>query len=317
MTDRLKLVLERLKISSAFVLLVSLFVLIVCWDRSVITIPPGHGGVLWHLLFGGTRTAENSMGEGVHVIFPWNRLYQYNLRLQNFDASYKVVTLDGLHVKLGVSFRWRANARELGILHQKYGPGYRDTLLVPAIGSITRHVISSHSVDDLLSAKRNLIQAEIFGTVVSASIRNGIGPATTSDRDVVVLLEDILITEVILPEKVQSAIEAKLQQAEVVEEYGYRVQREELESKRKAIEAEGIRRFQEIVASNMTNTYLRWRGIEATLELAKSPNSKVVVVGNEKSGGLPLILDSADRSAVAAPASGGASPVKPSNTPRK
>jgi regulator of protease activity HflC (stomatin/prohibitin superfamily) len=134
----------------------------------------------------------------------------------------------------------------------------------------------------------------------------------------VVQLEDILIYDVELPEAVRRAIEDKLRQAQIVEEYRYRVQREELESERKAAEAQGIRRFQEIVASNMSQTYLRWRGIEATLELARSPNSKIVVIGNQQSGGLPLILDAADKpgataktatQAKAAPAKFG--PVKP------
>jgi regulator of protease activity HflC (stomatin/prohibitin superfamily) len=106
-----------------------------------------------------------------------------------------------------------------------------------------------------------------------------------------VLLEDILITEVVLPKGIREAIANKLREAQLVQEYAYRVQRERLESERKAEEAEGIRRFQQIVAANLSPAYLRWRGIEATSELARSPNSKVVVVGNAQTGGLPLILD--------------------------
>ena len=324
MKARLKIIAKRLKASSIFFLLVSLFVLVVCWERIVITIPPGHGGLLWHLLFGGTRTADEAMGEGIQVIFPWNRIYDYNLRLQNFDTSYQVVTNDGLQVTVGVSFRWRANGADLGALHQRFGPQYRDTLLVPAIGSITRHVMSRYAVDDLVSEKRNTIQREIFDSVISDSVRNSIGSATSTNQMNIVLLEDILITEVELPVNVRTAIEAKLQQAQIVEEYRYRVQREELESQRKAVEAEGIRNFQEIVASNMTNNYLRWRGIEATLELARSPNSKVVVIGNDKSGGMPLILDGADRPAGTPPSQSRTSSPTPSAaqsaptpTPRK
>lgn len=295
MKARFKHILKRLKISGGFFLLVALFVLIVCWNRIVITTPPGHGGVVWHLLFGGTRTADRSMGEGVHIVLPWNRVFDYNLRLQNHRATYNVVTSDGLQVKVGVGFRWRANPDHLGTLHRKFGPGYRDTLIVPAIGSITRHVISRYDAADLVSERRNLIQQEVYNTVISDRIKNGIGGVEGNSAGKVVLLEDTLIYNVELPEAVRRAIEDKLRQAQLVEEYRYRVQREELESQRKAAEAQGIRRFQEIVASNMSNTYLRWRGIEATLELARSPNSKIVVIGNQQSGGLPLILDAADK----------------------
>lgn len=318
MKARFKHILKRLKISGGFFLLVALFVLIVCWNRIVIITPPGHGAVIWHLLLGGTRTADRSMGEGIHIVVPWNRVFDYNLRLQNHRTIYNVVTSDGLQVKVGVGFRWRANPDHLGTLHQKFGPRYLDTLIVPAIGSITRHVISRYDADDLVSERRNMIQQVVYNEVISNQIKSGIGGMVGKSAANVVQLEDILIYDVELPEAVRRAIEDKLRQAQIVEEYRYRVQREELESERKAAEAQGIRRFQEIVASNMSQTYLRWRGIEATLELARSPNSKIVVIGNQQSGGLPLILDAADKpgataktatQAKAAPAKFG--PVKP------
>jgi regulator of protease activity HflC (stomatin/prohibitin superfamily) len=295
MNDRLKHIVKRLKINGAFFLLVSLFVLIICWDRIVIITAPGHGGVVWHLMFGGTRTNDKSMGEGVHLVFPWNRVYDYNLRLQNFRATYNVVTADGLQVKIGVGFRWRVNSDRLGTLHQHFGPKYLETLLVPAIGSIAHEVVSRYKAVDLVSAKRNAIQREIYAEAIDHRIKNGIGGTADGSETNVIFLQDILIYDVDLPAAVRQAIEEKLNQAQMVEGYRYRVQREMLESERKAVEARGIRTFQEIVASNMSNQYLRWRGIEATLELSRSPNSKVVVIGNQQSGGLPLILDSSDQ----------------------
>lgn len=295
MKARFKHIVRRLKINGSFFLLVSLFVLIICWDRIVIVTPPGHGGVVWQILFGGTRTNEKSMGEGVHLVLPWNRVYDYNLRLQNYRTEYNAVTADGLQVRVGIGFRWRVNPDRLGTLHQQFGPGYRETLLVPAIGSIARHVLSRYNAADLVSETRNNIQQEIYTEVVKDRIGNGIGGNANEEEMNVILLDDILIYDVELPAAVRQAIEEKLRQAQMVEGYRYRVQREVLESERKVAEARGIRAFQEIVASNMSNNYLRWRGIEATLELSRSPNSKVVVIGNQQSGGLPLILDSSDQ----------------------
>lgn len=65
--------------------------------------------------------------------------------------------------------------------------------------------------------------------------------------------------------------------------------REAKEAERKRIEAQGIADFQRIVSQGISDQLLRWKGIEATMEIAKSPNSKVVVVGAGKDG-LPLIL---------------------------
>jgi hypothetical protein len=115
-------------------------------------------------------------------------------------------------------------------------------------------------------------------------------------------LVDILINKIYLPQRFIDAIDSKLEQAQVVQEYEYRVDREALESERKRVEAEGIRSFQEIVTPAISESYLRWRGIEATLKLAQSPNSKVVVIGNSATG-LPLILDTATNEAIDASAS--------------
>lgn len=206
-----------------------------------------------------------------------------------------------------MTFRWRLNPKLLGVLHQKYAPQYRDVLLAPTVGSITRHVVSSFLTEDLVSERLYRIQQEVFRNARSRSDQrlDDTDPVYLdleifNHTDGVILPDDILFAEMILPANVRQSIEEKLRQAQVVEEFRFRVQREELKSQRKAVEAEGIRRFQQIVAANMSDAYLRWRGIEATLELARSTNSKMVVIGNQQSGGLPLILDGADRTPQAA-----------------
>ena len=55
------------------------------------------------------------------------------------------------------------------------------------------------------------------------------------------------------------------------------------------IEAKGISEFQKIVTRTITPQLLKWKGIEATQEISKSPNAKVVVIGNGE-GDLPIIL---------------------------
>ena len=95
--------------------------------------------------------------------------------------------------------------------------------------------------------------------------------------------------KVTLPKFVQRAIEEKEKVRHVSESYDYRLVVEDKERQRKRLEAEGIRGFQEIVSGGITDGYLRWRGIQATLELAKSNNTKIVIVGGKD--GLPLILN--------------------------
>jgi hypothetical protein len=123
-------------------------------------------------------------------------------------------------------------------------------------------------------------------------------------RDTIILY-DTLLYGIELPASVVTAINRKTEQYYVAEEYKFRVEREKRESERKKIEAEGIRDFQQIVSQGISESYLRWRGIEATLQLSQSTNSKVVIIGNAKDG-LPIILGNVDAPAPAQ--TGGATP---------
>jgi hypothetical protein len=79
-------------------------------------------------------------------------------------------------------------------------------------------------------------------------------------------------------------INRKIEQYYISEEYKFRVAREIRESERKKIEAEGISEFQQVVSKGISESYLRWRGIEARLQLAQSSNSKIVIMGGGKNG---------------------------------
>jgi hypothetical protein len=120
------------------------------------------------------------------------------------------------------------------------------------------------------------------------------------------ILYDVLVTGIELPAAIVAAINRKTEQYYIAEEYKFRVEREKRESERKKIEAEGIRDFQQTVTQGISESYLRWRGIEATLQLSQSTNAKVVVIGSGKDG-LPIILGNVDSPAPRAgstPASG-------------
>src|SRR5262245_6447815 len=111
-------------------------------------------------------------------------------------------------------------------------------------------------------------------------------------RDIFILY-DILVTGIELPAAIVAAINRKTEQYYIAEEYKFRVEREKRESERKKMEAEGIRDFQQTVSQGITESYLRWRGIDATLQLSQSTNAKVVVIGSGKDG-LPIILGNVD-----------------------
>ena len=111
---------------------------------------------------------------------------------------------------------------------------------------------------------------------------------------------DTLVLSIELPPAIVAAINRQTEQYYQIQEYKFRVEREAQESKRKQIEANGIAAFQRTVSQGISDSYLRWRGIEATLALAQSPNTKIVIIGSGKDG-LPIILGNVDTPARLAP----------------
>jgi len=175
------------------------------------------------------------------------------------------------------------------MLHKLVGPNYAEVLVYPEIGSHARELISRYTPEQLYTETRAFIQAEILERMVNEL---GSSLVNQSFQGRLVTVEDVLIRSVTLPERVADAIERKAEQYQAMLEYDFRLAREEKEKQRKKIEAEGIREFQDIVAKTITEEYLRLRGIEATMTLATSKNSKTIIIGGKD--GLPVILNTAD-----------------------
>lgn len=303
MMDFLRKVTTRLSYGITFFILILVFFLILFWQRMVFVVPAGHAAVIWHSLRAsliGAYVPSEPVGQGLRIIWPWDRFYLYDLRLMTHTETYSVVSMDGLHFEVDMIFRWRVKREQIVEMNQAIGQDYLHALLIPEIGSVLRRLMAQFEAEEIYTTARNQLQDDVYSAVTAESVPNGIGAYGASDQGVTITLIDTLMTNIRLPDSLQQAIERKLAEGELVEEYEIRVQRERLESERKAVEAEGIRRFQETVAPAITDSYLKWRGIEATLALAKSDNAKVVVIGNSDSG-LPLILDTGDTASSSIP----------------
>ena len=289
---------ERLRRLRTAFLIGILFLLIAIFalaPQIFITVPAGHVAVMWYRFFGGT-VVDQSYGEGIHMIFPWDEMYVYDARLQNQARVYDTISSNGLSMEVDIAVRYRINREAVGMLHKLVGPNYAEILVYPEIGSHARELISRYTPEQLYTETRAFIQAEILERMVNEL---GSSLVNQSFQGRLVTVEDVLIRSVILPERVADAIERKAEQYQAMLEYDFRLAREEKEKQRKKIEAEGIREFQDIVAKTITEEYLRLRGIEATMTLATSKNSKTIIIGGKD--GLPVILNTADAPTASSP----------------
>ena len=166
---------------------------------------------------------------------------------------------------------------DLGYLEVERGINYREKVILPAMKSVAREVISKYLPEEFNTTKREEIQIEIETRLAEKL------------KDNYIQLNDVLIRNIKLPTTLEQAIERKLQQEQESLEYEFRIEKANKEAERMRIEAEGIRDFQIIVSQSINDDLLQWKGIEATTELSHSDNAKIVVIGSGENG-LPLIL---------------------------
>jgi regulator of protease activity HflC (stomatin/prohibitin superfamily) len=251
------------------------FFLVLFFNRIVVSIYPGQLGVLWRRLGGGTQI-DTVYREGMHVILPINKMYIYDVRKQQFTDSINVLTVDGLTVGVKYSVRYYLEKDTLPLLHQRVGPDYVNVVVRPEIRSVMRTVFGQYKPEEIYTTQKAIQER------VSALSKGHLGGRFVS-------LDDVPIESITLPLKISEAIEAKMAQQQLDEEYAYRLTISAKEADRKRIESTGIRDYNNTINNSLTPSVLAWQGILATQELSKSPNAKVVVIGSGKSG-LPIIL---------------------------
>jgi regulator of protease activity HflC (stomatin/prohibitin superfamily) len=260
--------------------LVSVFAIFYLWDSIVITIYPGHTGVHFRRFLGKGTEIDRSYEEGVHFILPWNKMYIYDVRIQELKQNVEVLSQNGLTIKVVVSVRYHLLKNETPLLHQQVGEEYREKVIIPSTISSVREVIGKYLPEELYTTARHLIQDEIL---VEAIEETGRLP---------IIYADMIIELIKLPDVINTAIETKLRYQQEFLEYQYKILKTREEKKRKIIEASGIKEYQEIITKSLSDPLLRWQGIQATVDLARSENSKIIVIGGKD--GLPLILNTED-----------------------
>jgi prohibitin 1 len=250
------------------------FLLAILLFSSITRVGTGHVGVL--TLFGKVQSGE-TLGEGIHLINPLKTNNELSVQTQTLKESASVPSSEGLMMSLDTSLIYHLNPDRAAEVFQKIGADYENVVVEPTLRSAIREATASHTANALYTGEREMVAKQILDQITLELNQRGI------------TVENVLLRDIQLPTTLKAAIEAKQQAEQESLAMNFRLQKETQEAQRKRIEAAGVRDFQQIVAQGITPSLLEWKGIEATENLAKSPNSKVVVIGNNKNG-LPLIL---------------------------
>ena len=232
----------------------------------------GHVGVV--TLFG--RVTGQALTEGIHVVNPAANVTELSIKTQEVKEHAAVPSKEGLIMGLEASILYHLDPGRAADVFQQIGPNYAEVLLQPTFRSAMRAITAGNTAAALYSDARESIARLIQEDVARQVTPRGI------------IIENVLLRDLQLPDTLKRAIEAKQQAQQEAQRMEFVLQREKQEAERKRVEAAGIKDFQDIVSQGISDKLLEWKGIEETMELVKSQNSKVIVVGNSRNG-LPLI----------------------------
>lgn len=246
------------------------------WSSIFITIHSGELGILYRRFSGGT-IVDKVYGEGLTIIAPWNIMTVYNVRYQTIPHNLEVLTGKGLKITVNLSIRYRPETEVLGVLHQVVGPDYLIKIVIPEVEATLRTVLGQYDAAEIYTTKKGIVQQVVNEALERVSQR-------------FVKIDNVMITGVELPPKIKEAIETKLEGQQMSEAYEFKLELEKKEADRKRLEAAGIRDYNNMIETSLSEKVLKWKGVEATKDLSKSTNSKVVIIGSGKDG-LPVILD--------------------------
>lgn len=255
---------------------VALIFLLIFGNRTFIILKETERAVLFRPFSDGL-SKDRVFEPGFHMIAPWNRIIKYDVAEQQREERMDVLDKSGLSIIMDITVRFLPIPNKVGYLHEQFRGSYIDRLVVPEVRSSVRRVTGRFTAEEIYSTKRNEVEKAIIDETGLVLTQNNIE------------MRALLIRSINLPEQIKNAIENKLKQEQEALAYQFKLQSAQSEAEKLRIEAEGEARANKIINSSLTPELLKMRGIEATLELSKSQNSKVVIVGNGKDG-LPLIL---------------------------
>jgi len=233
----------------------------------------GHVGVVD--LFG--RVSNNTLKSGLQFVNPLARVIQMSVQTQEIKERMEVPSKEGMTMAIEVSVLYHLDPEKAADVYRTVGEDFVGVILEPQFRSITRGVTASYEAKALYTSER-----EAVAKLILDDLKLLVGPRG-------IIVEATPMRQLTLPAKITAAIEDKLSADQESQRMTFVLTKEKQEAERKRIEAQGISDFQDIVTKGISDKLLIWKGIEATQDLAKSSNAKIVIIGNAKNG-LPLVL---------------------------
>lgn len=256
---------------------VAALIIVVLFGNSMFyKVNPGERAIIFRQFSTGLDTTMTYQ-PGFHLVAPWNDFMVYDVKEQKSEETMDVLDKNGLSVNIDISVRYNPQYTKIPYLHRQFGQDYINQLIIPEIRSTVRQVTGRYTAEEIYSTRRSEVETSI---IEEAGIK-----LSSNYVD----MRALLIRSIKLPQDIRMAIESKLTQEQEALAYQFKLEKEKSEAERRRIAAEGEAKANDIINKSLTTNLLRMRGIEATIKLSESPNSKTIIIGAGEDG-MPLIL---------------------------
>jgi regulator of protease activity HflC (stomatin/prohibitin superfamily) len=225
---------------------------------------------------------------GLHIVNPLIDVTPFDIQTQNYtmsalneegdksgDDAIRVLSADGLEVIIDLTVLYRVLPEDTPIIYKKLGVTYSDKIVRPVTRTRIRDNAVFYDAVALYSTKRDEFQTRIYNSIEKDFKSRGL------------ILEQLLIRNINLPPSVKTTIESKINAEQEAQKMTFVLQKEKQEAERKRVEAQGIADYQKIISSGLTDKQLQYESIKAQLEIAKSQNTKIILMNGKNT---PLIL---------------------------
>jgi regulator of protease activity HflC (stomatin/prohibitin superfamily) len=259
------------------------------------------------------------LSPGQYSISSSDTTTNYSVRSQEHGEQLDVLSSDGLRIVLDTSIRYHAIPGEVVALDRELGRDYYDVLIGPTLRSQARRVVGRFRPEEIYSSQRELIEKQIRDGVETAIKGRHIELEAVLIRNVTLpgAIQSAINDKL---EKEQAALKMKYVEDEqkaqdhvklmqsndeaerqkIAAESAAAVARIEAQSAAetlrtqaqaaadaKRVEGQGLAEYQKTVQPTLTPQILRMREVEATKDLAESPNTKIIM----GAGGARTLVD--------------------------
>lgn len=253
------------KINILITLLVVLLFFVVLSERIIQLNGPGVESIVFRPFNGGVNLSR-TFGEGVYFVWPWNTVYKFNVREHSVKETLDIMVNNGVTVSVKVGYRFYPDRDSLPVIFRKYGPDYAVKFVHPEVLYAVREQLSSMSPENIYSLKLPFVERSALSIAAKRLMAGN------------VRISDLLILDIKLPKKVVDAIENKLREEQLVQEYEFKRQIALKEKEIKVIEASAIKMSEDTINKGLTLPFLQFKQIEAMQKLSVSPNAKTIVM---------------------------------------